>query len=161
MNDTEDISDNDSDFGDTAGLFPSGGGSFGGDLLGDDYTQEDLNYISEEASDTGFQSDSDDEEDDLIAMDHAAAADAQVGDGWEPPRPEPHVHDEDSEMDEVPAHPATTTARKIAEDRFHEKPEIVKFPSARRVGRRHRLYGWDGARKRHPVPRRLGIGFEK
>ncbi|KAJ7035876.1 hypothetical protein C8F04DRAFT_1181907 [Mycena alexandri] len=30
-----------------------------------------------------------------------------------------------------------------------------------RDGRRHRLYGWDGARKRHPVPRRLGIGFEK
>ncbi|KAJ6471369.1 hypothetical protein C8R45DRAFT_936804 [Mycena sanguinolenta] len=30
-----------------------------------------------------------------------------------------------------------------------------------RDGRRHRLYGWDGARKRHPGPRCLGIGFEK
>jgi hypothetical protein len=30
-----------------------------------------------------------------------------------------------------------------------------------RDGRRRRLYGWDGARKRHPGPRRLGIGFEK
>ncbi|KAJ7601791.1 hypothetical protein DFH06DRAFT_1401017 [Mycena polygramma] len=117
------------DFGpEAAGNFPPGGGVFAGDLFGDDYEEEDFGYISERSSASGLGPDDDD---DPIAADFAAAADAQAGDGWEPPRPA--QTDPDSEMEDVPTHTASSVQenRKIAEDRFHDTPVIVKYPSAR------------------------------
>ncbi|KAJ7780009.1 hypothetical protein B0H16DRAFT_1711237 [Mycena metata] len=125
-----DDADSSEEFGDVAGLFPSGGGLFGGDLFGDNYTQDDFNYISSDDSET--ESDFEDEEDsDPIAAEYAAVADAQAADGWEAPRPAPDGPDEDIEMDDLPAPTVPRAARKIVEDRFHEEPEIVKYPSKR------------------------------
>ncbi|KAJ7821262.1 hypothetical protein B0H14DRAFT_2831726 [Mycena olivaceomarginata] len=93
--------------------FPTGGWHIYWDFFGDDYTEDDFNYISDERTDSN--SDSGDDEEDLVASDYAAAADAQAGDGWEPLRP---VYD-NTEPEEDP------------EDRFHEAPVIVKYPSNR------------------------------
>lgn len=116
------------DFGpETAGEFPPGGGAFAGDFFGDDYEEDDFGYNSEGSSASGPGPDDDD---DPTAADFAAAADAQAGDGWEPPRPA--QTDPDSEMEDVPTHTASSVRenRKIAEDRFHDTPVIVKYPSA-------------------------------
>lgn len=118
--------------------FPTGGGHFAGDFFGDNYTRDDLGYDSDKSADSDSDSisasDSQDDDDDPIAGDYAAAAEAQAGEGWEPPRPTQASQglEEDSEMDDISA--TITPARekrKIAEDRFHETPVIVKFPSHR------------------------------
>jgi len=127
-------SDDSDEFGsEIAGSFPTGGGSFTGDFFGTNYTEADFNYSSADPSDSEPEPDSD-SENDPIAGDCQAAADARTGDyRWEPPRPEPSRAGVDNEMEDIRSDipPPTREKRKIAEDRFHEKPIIVKFPSTR------------------------------
>ncbi|KAJ7934852.1 hypothetical protein B0H13DRAFT_2305310 [Mycena leptocephala] len=136
LSDSDDSDSDHDDFGpNLAGNFPTGGGSFAGDAFGSNYSREDLGYSDDDLSDSQseIEADSDDEEADPIAHDHAAEVDAQTGDGWEPPRPQKD-HTEDSDMDGVPdaeTPPPARENRKIAEDSFHEKPIIVKFPGGR------------------------------
>ncbi|KAF7343824.1 hypothetical protein MSAN_01963600 [Mycena sanguinolenta] len=111
---------------DLRGEFPTGGGTFSGDFFGENYAEEDFNYISDEPV-----SDFSDEEDDPVASDYAAAADAKAGDGWEPARPLAH-HNVDSERSKVVSvAPPSREKRRIAEDRFHKAPIIVQYPSDR------------------------------
>ncbi|KAJ6553786.1 hypothetical protein DFH09DRAFT_924695 [Mycena vulgaris] len=118
-----------------AGDFPTGGGSFTGDFFGTDYTAADLNYVSDDSSDSESELDSDNEELDPRARDLGAAEEAQIGDGWEPARPVPNGQEEDSDMEELPPVDNTPApireTRQIAEDRFHEEPVVVKFPGNR------------------------------
>ncbi|KAJ7789248.1 hypothetical protein B0H14DRAFT_2945102 [Mycena olivaceomarginata] len=118
------VTDSSEEFGSDLGdEFPTGGGTFIGDFFGDDYTEDDFNYISDERTDSN--SDSGDDEEDLVASDYAAAADAQAGmDG---------NHSEDRDMEDISFSrtPPAREMRKIAEDRFHEAPVIVKYPSNR------------------------------
>ncbi|KAJ7897902.1 hypothetical protein B0H14DRAFT_3581502 [Mycena olivaceomarginata] len=82
-------------------------------------------------SDSDPYDDSDD--DDPLAGEYAAAADAQAANGWEPDRPAQHDQ-QDTEMEDVatPTAPAAVRERrKMAEDRFHETPIIVRYPSER------------------------------
>ncbi|KAF7366470.1 hypothetical protein MSAN_00904000 [Mycena sanguinolenta] len=114
------------DFGsDLRSDFPTGGGSFTGDFFGEDYTEEDFNYLSDDSmSDCG-------DEEDPIAADYAAAVDAQTGDGWEPARlPAQHIVESD-ESETLSETPPARERRKIAEDRFHKAPVVVKYPSDR------------------------------
>ncbi|KAJ6572973.1 hypothetical protein B0H10DRAFT_2237312 [Mycena sp. CBHHK59/15] len=134
----DDVSDSDSDeqqFGqDSAGDFPAGGGLFQGDFFGNDYSEADFGYISD---DPPMDSDSEcrlsDEESDPAARDREAAADAQVAEGWEPTRGMPNVDGGDAEMEDITAEirPPPRENRKIAEDRFHQEPVVVKFPGGR------------------------------
>ncbi|KAJ6475468.1 hypothetical protein C8R45DRAFT_1102753 [Mycena sanguinolenta] len=120
-------SDSEEEFGPVADTFPTGGNKFEGDLFGDDYTQDDFNYLSDDTSDSENEPDMD--EDDPIAADRGAAEDALAAEGWEPLRcvAEPG---EDSEMEDIcpETAPPAREIRKVAEDRFHEKPTMVKFP---------------------------------
>jgi hypothetical protein len=124
------LSDSDEEFGPrSAGEFPTGGGSFTGDFFGEDYTQADFNFGPD--SDSDPYDDSDD--DDSLAGEYAAAADAQAANGWEPDHPAQHDQ-QDTEMEDVatPTAPAAVRERrKMAEDRFHETPIIVRYPSER------------------------------
>ncbi|KAJ7468883.1 hypothetical protein B0H11DRAFT_2159425 [Mycena galericulata] len=92
------------------------------------------NSASEEDFGPDDSDDYDDGDNDPTAHDYAAAIDAQTQDGWEPPRPNPRGERQDHEMEapsepEIP--PPTRENRKIAEDCFHEKPIVVKFPGGR------------------------------
>jgi hypothetical protein len=113
---------------DLRGEFPAGGGTFTGDFFGEEYTEDDFGYISDGTPESG--SDSQDDDDD---NDYAAAAEVQAGDGWEPRRAVPNdlAPEEDSGMEdiEIPAALPAREMRKIAEDRFHEPPVIVQYPS--------------------------------
>ncbi|KAJ6526345.1 hypothetical protein B0H19DRAFT_1084449 [Mycena capillaripes] len=133
--DAEAQASSEKEFGsDLQGEFPTGGGSFAGDFFGDDYTEEDFNYL-DDSTDSDSDSLSPDDDEDPTASYHAAAADAQAGDGWEPPRPVQcnQKPEEDSDMEDVSVSTASPARekRKIAEDRFHETPVIVKYPSDR------------------------------
>ncbi|KAF7337296.1 hypothetical protein MSAN_02282200 [Mycena sanguinolenta] len=124
------LTDSEEEFGsDLQGEFPTASGAFAGDFFGDDYTEEDFNYISDEREDS--ESDPDDEDDDPVAKDYAAAAEARAGDGWEPARVllRGAVVPEESEI--VSSTPLSRETRKIAEDCFHRPPIVVKYPSAR------------------------------
>ncbi|KAJ7136421.1 hypothetical protein C8R43DRAFT_1089450 [Mycena crocata] len=118
--DTQQFGDN----SDQAGVFPTGGGTFPGDFFGDEYTAEDLGYRSG-SEDSGSESEDEDQESDSpldhdpTARDNEAAAQAQFAEGWEPPRA-PTAPQGDAEM-----------RRTIAEDGFHQKPVVVKFPGGR------------------------------
>ncbi|KAF7326514.1 hypothetical protein MSAN_02508300 [Mycena sanguinolenta] len=71
------------------------------------------------------------DEEDPIAADYAAAVDAQTGDGWEPARlPAQHIVESD-ESETLSETPPARERRKIAEDRFHKAPVVVKYPSDR------------------------------
>ncbi|KAJ7672706.1 hypothetical protein B0H14DRAFT_3537881 [Mycena olivaceomarginata] len=143
-------SDDDAEFGtELSGDFPTGGGTFAGDFFGTDYDAADLGYDSESnGSDVNSPPDfdSDDDSDELdrdpTAQDHAAAYEARAADGWEPPRAS-GAADEDTDMEDPAAPgsepetpPRAREQRIIAEDRFHEKPVIEKFPGGR-AGRSH------------------------
>ncbi|KAJ7896209.1 hypothetical protein B0H13DRAFT_2523416, partial [Mycena leptocephala] len=115
---------------------------FAGDFFGNDYDAADLGYEPEYDSDNDdsqpdVDSDEDEVDHDPTAQDHAAAYEARAADGWEPPRPS-GAADEDADMedpaapgDEPEAPPRAREQRMIAEDRFHEKPVIEKFPGSR------------------------------
>ncbi|KAJ7935003.1 hypothetical protein B0H13DRAFT_1854710 [Mycena leptocephala] len=134
--DAEKISNSDSDEDEAleteiAGNFPTGGGSFAGDFFRSNYSEQDFNYASDEDNDTDPEPESDEEED-PAARDHAAAADAQAAEGWEPHRPH-NDPEENSAMEDATAliAPVACENRKIAEDRFHETPVVVRYPSNR------------------------------
>ncbi|KAJ7737437.1 hypothetical protein DFH07DRAFT_752997 [Mycena maculata] len=113
---------------------PSGQTDFTGDYFGEDYTAGD------------FPGDSDDEEsdhdsdDDPVGEEHEAANQADLEGGYEAPRA-PFAHHADDMQDHPMPGPApdaapasaapTREARKVAEDRFHHKPIIEKFPGDR------------------------------
>ncbi|KAJ7862972.1 hypothetical protein B0H13DRAFT_1899820 [Mycena leptocephala] len=118
-------------FGDLHGL-PTGGTVFRGDFFGDDYADEDFGYRSDGGEDDSDNEGSDD--DDPTARDHQDASSAGLENGYEVPRvPGPLPPDEDTPMldaspPEANAAP-TPEARKFAEDRFHHKPIVEKYPS--------------------------------
>jgi hypothetical protein len=129
------LSDSDEEFGpSSASDFPTGGGSFTGDFFGEDYTQADFDFGSDD-SDPDPDPCDDSDDDDPVAGDYAAAAEAHAANGWEPDRPTQHNQEEDLELEDA-ARPSTAAPplqekRKIAEDRFHETPIIIKYPSDR------------------------------
>jgi hypothetical protein len=101
-------------------------GEFPGDFFGD-YGPNDFGYVeSDNEEETPMSgSDESDEEDDIDAEERA-----DLTHGYEPPRP-PVAASEDAPMpepgtDNIPA-PAREI-RKAAEDRFHHKPIVVKYP---------------------------------
>jgi hypothetical protein len=84
-----------------------------------------------------MDSDEDEVDHDPTAQDHAVAYEARAADGWEPPRPS-GAADEDADMEDPAAPggepelpPRAREQRMIAEDCFHEKPVIEKFPGGR------------------------------
>ncbi|KAF7364489.1 hypothetical protein MVEN_00317300 [Mycena venus] len=109
---------------------PSGHTEFAGHFFGDNYTAGD------------FPDDSDDELDeesdnDTVGEDHEGANHADLEGGYEAPRTLPVSMGDGDQDDPMPSpHDAavrapTHTARKIAEDKFHHKPIVVKFPGGR------------------------------
>ncbi|KAF7347075.1 hypothetical protein MVEN_01461500 [Mycena venus] len=127
-------SDDDEQFGnlDDAGL-PTGHTHFSGDYFGSHYTAEQLGY--EEEEDMPLASppidDEDNDEDDIVAQDHADAVQAVLKDGYELPRPDaPSNNAIQSEPVAVATTPVPVpVARKPIKDRFHHKPIIERFPS--------------------------------
>ncbi|KAJ7728556.1 hypothetical protein B0H14DRAFT_3518585 [Mycena olivaceomarginata] len=105
---------------------PQGQTVFGGDFFGEDYTAGDFPADSDDERD-----DSDEEsETDLVEEDREAASRADLESGYEAPRMP--IADEDDPMTTPSRHPPPTPdARKIAEDRFHHKPIVEKFPGGR------------------------------
>ncbi|KAJ6537053.1 hypothetical protein B0H19DRAFT_1382817 [Mycena capillaripes] len=101
-------------------------GEFTGDFFGD-YGPDDLDYIeSDDEEETPMSgSDDSDEEDDLDAEERA-----DLIHGYEPPRPSVAAS-EDAPMpepDTVNFPAPAREIRKAAEDRFHHKPIVVKYP---------------------------------
>ncbi|KAJ7787078.1 hypothetical protein B0H14DRAFT_3163444 [Mycena olivaceomarginata] len=101
-----------------------------GDFYGDNYTEEDFGYRSDGDDDDLENEGSDD--DDPTAQDHHDASYAGLEDGYEVPRaPVNLTGDKDTPMPDV--HPEanaapTREARKFAEDRFHHKPIVERYP---------------------------------
>ncbi|KAJ7918864.1 hypothetical protein B0H13DRAFT_2433854 [Mycena leptocephala] len=125
------LSDNAEEFGDLSdhGL-PRGNATFEGDFFGNNYTPEELGFNP--GDDEEDPSDSDDDED-QSARDHDDASRAGLEDGYEAPRPPAAAvtSDDDFPMPDaaqttLPA--PTREARKAAEDRFHRKPIVEKYP---------------------------------
>ncbi|KAJ7814888.1 hypothetical protein B0H14DRAFT_3090055 [Mycena olivaceomarginata] len=101
-------------------------GEFPGDFFGD-YGPNDFGYVeSDNEEETPMSgSDESDEEDDLDAEERA-----DLTHGYEPPRP-PVAASEDAPMPEPGTDNILAPAREIrkaAEDRFHHKPIVVKYP---------------------------------
>ncbi|KAJ7871067.1 hypothetical protein B0H13DRAFT_2555721 [Mycena leptocephala] len=127
-----DDDDDDADFGP----------ELSGDFFGTNYDAADFGYEPEYDSDNddsqpNVDSDEDEVDHDPTAQDHAAAYEARAADGWEPPRPS-GAADEDADMEDPAAPggepelpPRAREQRMIAEDCFHEKPVIEKFPGGR------------------------------
>ncbi|KAJ7940028.1 hypothetical protein B0H13DRAFT_1586701 [Mycena leptocephala] len=125
------LNDNTEEFGDLSdhGL-PRGNATFEGDFFGDDYTPEEQGFNPGDDEEDPPESDDDD---DPSARDHEDASRAGHEDGYEAPRPPAAASDDDFPMPDA----AQTTlpapsreARKAAEDRFHRKPIVEKYPSA-------------------------------
>ncbi|KAJ7504716.1 hypothetical protein B0H11DRAFT_1905318 [Mycena galericulata] len=82
--------------------FPSGGGSFPGDFFGEDYTAADFDYTHpSDFSDSDSDSDDEGLDNDPSALDREAAADAEIGNGWEPLRPSQNSPMDDTEMEDA------------------------------------------------------------
>jgi hypothetical protein len=106
-------------------------GEFRGDLFGEDYEPEDFGYIDDPEPSSPLESDSEsdeesdeEEEDDLDGQERA-----DLAQGYEPPR----AAREDTPMPAPQENPPllaapTRETRKAAEDRFHHKPIIEKYP---------------------------------
>ncbi|KAJ7133963.1 hypothetical protein C8R43DRAFT_1132985 [Mycena crocata] len=114
---------------------PSGDTIFQGDFFGDDYADEEFGYQSGDGDgDDDLDAEDSDGDDDPTARDHQDASRADMEDGYEAPRaPVPELRpDQDTSMPDVQPEPVTAAptreARKVAEDKFHHKPIIEKFP---------------------------------
>ncbi|KAJ7181984.1 hypothetical protein C8R46DRAFT_1313743 [Mycena filopes] len=117
-------------FGELHGL-PAPGTEFQGDFFGDNYGEEDFGYQSDGPEDDSENEGSDDD-DDPTARDQQGASHAEMESGYEVPRAAaPPAIGGDTFMPLVqPAVDAAPTreARKMAEDKFHHKPIIDKYP---------------------------------
>jgi hypothetical protein len=127
------VDDNTEKFGDLSdhGL-PRGASTFDGDFFGENYTSEELGFDPGDDDEEGTPDSESDDDEDPSARDHEDASRAGLEDGYEAPRPSA-APDSDSAMpDAVPvtAPAPTREARKAAEDRFHRKPFIEKYPGA-------------------------------
>ncbi|KAJ6616995.1 hypothetical protein B0H10DRAFT_2164530 [Mycena sp. CBHHK59/15] len=102
-----------------------------GDFFGDNYADEEFGYNSDGEEDDNVDEGSDDDED-PTARDHHDASYTGLENGYEVPwKPGPLMPDEDTLMPDVhlEANVAPTReARKFAEDRFHHKPIVEKYP---------------------------------
>ncbi|KAJ6605728.1 hypothetical protein B0H10DRAFT_2311298 [Mycena sp. CBHHK59/15] len=112
---------------------PRGEGVFAGDFFGDNYTADEFGYIPDGPEDSGDEGDNDDEEDDPVGQDQEEASRAGLEDGYEAPRPRlpefPEAEDTDMpDLGDAPRPAPTREARKVAEDQFHHKPIIEKYP---------------------------------
>lgn len=114
---------------------PRGNTAFEGDFFGaaGEYTQEDFGYVDsdseDESGDPAEGGDDDDEE--ITAQDGA-----DLANGYEPlrqPVDSAAAPNEDATMGDTETLPKTAApskaARKAAEDRFHHKPIVQKYPS--------------------------------
>ncbi|KAJ7649252.1 hypothetical protein B0H17DRAFT_1215342 [Mycena rosella] len=107
-------------------------GQFDGDFFGS-YAPDDFGYIDSDDEGniplSGSEEEEDDESDEDVRLDRAESAH-----GYEAPRPAPAVQQDVSmpgpESGNInPVHAAPTReTRKAAEDRFHHKPIVEKFP---------------------------------
>jgi hypothetical protein len=115
--------------------FPAGGGQFQGDFFGDNYTAADFGYLSDSedsVTESEYEDGFDPDLDDPVARDNEAAAQAQFGEGWEPPRVPIIGGDMNMEDGSASVHaPPSRETRTIAEDHFHQPPMVVKFPGSR------------------------------
>ncbi|KAJ7501623.1 hypothetical protein B0H11DRAFT_1908057 [Mycena galericulata] len=108
---------------------PSGDNVFQGDFFGNNYTDEEFGY--DLGSEDEFDDEGSDEDEDPSAQDQQDASHAGLEDGYEVPRA-PNTNLADSAMpgiQQTAAGPAPNReSRKVAEDRFHHKPIIEKYP---------------------------------
>ncbi|KAJ7881533.1 hypothetical protein B0H14DRAFT_3082561 [Mycena olivaceomarginata] len=119
------------EFGELHGL-PASGTEFQGDFFGDNYGEDDFGYQSDGRDDDSENEGSDDDEEDPTARDHQDASHAEMESGYEAPRAAiPSAVNGDTFMPaaQPEVNPAPTReARKLAEDKFHHKPVIEKYP---------------------------------
>lgn len=106
-------------------------GKFAGDFFGADYAPEDFGYILEDEDDSPAGSGSEKSDDDSDDEDFDEQERTDLGTGYEPLRPTPTAQGDvpmPGTEPQINLTALTRETRKAAEDRFHHKPIIEKYP---------------------------------